>query len=274
MKNRILTMVCFLMGFALCSYPLVSSVVERRFQEKTVATYQKKVSKKDSQSVLEEARAYNSMLNQTKGAIIGNLEEHILSDESYLRQLNLSGDGVMGSVEIPKINVHLPIYHGTSDEVLAKGAGHLQESSLPVGGMNTRSVLTSHRGLPSSKLFTRLDELEQEDLFFINVCGEMLAYQVSEIKVIRPEDVEHLRILPEKDLVSLVTCTPYGINTHRLVVTGERVAYREKEYQNINEKPLSPREMLFTALPVLFLGTMVGIHLKNRKRCKIRNVRI
>ena len=172
---------------------------------------------------------------------IGNRE---LSDESYQELLNLSENGIMGTLQIPKINVNLPIYHGTDEEVLKNGIGHLQGSGLPVGGANTHCVLTGHRGLPNSKLFTRLDELENGDLFFIDVCGTKMAYQVKNLQIIKPEEVDCLNIEAEKDLVSLVTCTPYGINTHRLVVTGERISYQKGEEKKIKGKMMSVRELL------------------------------
>ena len=159
----------------------------------------------------------------------------------------------MGTLQIPKINVNLPIYHGTDEEVLKNGIGHLQGSSLPVGGENTHCVLTGHRGLPNSKLFTRLDELENGDLFFIDVCGTKMAYQVKNLQIIKPEEVDCLNIEAEKDLVSLVTCTPYGINTHRLVVTGERISYQKGEEKKIKGKMMSFRELLFAAMPVVFI---------------------
>ena len=159
----------------------------------------------------------------------------------------------MGSVEIPKIGVNLPVYHGTSEEVLSVGAGHVQESSLPIGGTSTRTIITGHRGLPNSKLFTRLDEMEKGDLFYLHTMGEILAYQVREIQVIKPEKVDVLKIKEGEDLATLITCTPYGINSHRLLVTGERIPYVEQEYEEIQEKMMSPRELVFLALPFLFL---------------------
>lgn len=273
MKNRMWTAVCFVTGMLLCSYPLISSLVERQIQEKMIATYEKEVNKvSDPGNIMEQAREYNRMLSQTRGAVIGEMNENLFSADNYKRQLNVGEKDIMGAVEIPAINVNLPIRHGTSEEVLANGAGHLQESSLPVGGENTRCILTSHRGLPGSKLFTRLDELEEGDLFFINVCGETLAYRIYEIEVIRPEDMEKLCVIPEKDIVSLITCTPYGINTHRLVVNGERVSYEKGIYNRIEPELFSARELIFTVMPFAFSGIMVGIHIKNRrKRCRRNN---
>ena len=203
----------------------------------------------------KNAKRYNELLWQANGAIVGDYSETALSDEMYQKMLNLRNDekGIMGTLRIPKISVSLPIYHGTSDEVLENGVGHLQGSSLPIGGENTRSVLTGHRGLPNSKLFTRLDELEEGDLFFLDVCGEKLAYRVNEIQVIKPEEADSLGIQAGKDLVSLVTCTPYGINTHRLVVTGERIEYQEGAENQIKGQMMSPRELLFAAMPLLFI---------------------
>lgn len=172
----------------------------------------------------------------------------------------------MGSIEIPSININLPIYHGTSDEVLSAGVGHLNGSSLPIGGVNIKSILTAHRGLPSSKLFTRLDELVEGDLFFIRVLNETLAYKVNDIQVIDPEDVAGLEIEEGKDLVSLITCTPYGLNTHRLVVTGERTEYEPAIYENIESKNMSIREYVFLAIPFVFLTIIVGRRIKSAKK--------
>ena len=231
-------------------------MIERQHQQDAVATYQGSIEAEDKsqiQDALARASEYNDMLFQTQGVSIGGLQDGILSKENYEGLLNLSGTGVMGSIEIPKINVDIPIYHGTSDEVLSNGVGHFQDSSLPVGGNNTRCILTGHRGLPNSKLFTRLDELEKDDLFFISTCGETLAYRIMEIEVMKPEEAEMLEILPEKDLCTLITCTPYGINTHRLVVTGERIPYEKVEYDSIEKELPSFREVFFLLLPFIFI---------------------
>ncbi len=257
MKKRIWwNRIIFIVGLLLVSYPLVSNIMERQHQKNAVATYQWSVESEDKsqiQEALAQASEYNDMLYQTQGAKIESLQDGILSEENYKNLLNLSGTGVMGSVEIPKINVDMPIYHGTSDEVLSNGVGHFQDSSLPVGGNNTRCILTGHRGLPNSKLFTRLDELEKDDLFFLSTCGETLAYRITEIQVMEPEEAERLEIIADKDLCTLITCTPYGINTHRLVVTGERVPYEKVEYNSIEKKLPSFREIFFTALPFIFI---------------------
>lgn len=256
-QRKIWDKIIFIIGLLLVSYPLVSSMIEGQHQKDAVATYQGSVETEDKsqiQKILMKATEYNDILFQTQGVIVGDLYEEILSDENYESLLNFSGTGIMGSIEIPKINVNIPVYHGTSEEVLSNGVGHFQDSSLPIGGNNTRCILTGHRGLPNSKLFTRLDELEKEDLFFISTCGEVLAYRITDIKIMEPEEAEMLEILPEKDLCTLITCTPYGINTQRLVVTGERVPYEKISYNNIQEKLPSFREIFFMVLPFTFMA--------------------
>lgn len=260
--------VIFLIGFVLCCLPIIWNVIEQRHQSDAVATYQNAVSKKEDtklQEIKENAMVYNDMLYQTGGAIVDNSDTEILSDESYKKQLDISGNGTMGTLDIPKINVELPIYHGTDDSVLSNGVGHLQGTSLPIGGANTHCVLTGHRGLPSSKLLIRLDEMKKGDLFFLRSSNEVLAYKVYKIQVVEPEDVSSLQIESGQDLVTLVTCTPYGINTHRLLVTGKRVEYKKAEYDSIKQEIPSVRELIFFFLPFLFAVIAIGLHLWNRR---------
>lgn len=254
-KKWILRIV-FAAGFLLLCYPLAGNIIQRQQQKYAVASCRSTLEKQDEsriREILDEAEEYNSMLFQSKGAVVDNMDTGILSDESYCRILNQS-DGIMGSIEIPKIDVDLPVYHGTDEEVLSAGAGHQQGTSLPVGGENTHCVLTGHRGIPGSSLFTRLDELKEGDLFFLQVMGETLAYRICGTDVVEPEDTGVLKIQAGRDLCSLVTCTPYGINTHRLVVTGERVPYEETVYESIAPGIPSFRELTFTALPFLLLA--------------------
>lgn len=261
----------FLLGFLLCIYPLVSSFFQRQYQQDAVSTYEKKIQETaDEERVLyrEMAQKYNELLFQSQGLIIGSQGRELLRHENYEQILNVNGDGVMASIEIPKIDVFLPIYHGIGEEVLAKAAGHVEGSSVPVGGKNTRAIISAHRGLPNAKLFTRLDELEIEDYFFIRVLDQVLAYQVIKIDVISPTEVERIQMEPEKDLVSLLTCTPYGLNTHRLVVTGERVEYENAEYDEIREEMMSPRELFFLWMPFIFLLYGIITMLKERHKKK------
>ena len=252
----------FWAGFLICMFPVISNIVERQRQADAVATYRQTMEKEDEKEIEEkwrQANEYNEMLFQAKGGIVEETEE-----KKYEELLNIHGTDIMGSLEIPKIQVELPIYHGTEDEVLSNGIGHLEGTSLPIGGENTHSVLTGHRGLPSSKLLVRLDEMKIGDLFFIHTYKEVMAYKVEEIMVVKPEDTAWMEIKGEKDLVSLVTCTPFGINSHRLIVTGHRVDYKEKEYIKIKPQLPSVREIIVTVFPILFVVSIVVIEIKNR----------
>lgn len=252
----------FWAGFLICIFPVISNIVERQRQADAVATYRQTMEKEDEKEIEEkwrQANEYNEMLFQAKGGIVEETEE-----KKYAELLNIHGTDIMGSLEIPKIQVELPIYHGTADEVLSNGIGHLEGTSLPIGGENTHSVLTGHRGLPSSKLLVRLDEMKIGDLFFIHTYKEVMAYKVEDIMVVKPEDTAWMEIKGEKDLVSLVTCTPFGINSHRLIVTGHRVDYKEKEYIKIKPQLPSVREIIVTVFPILFVVSIVVIEIKNR----------
>ena len=252
----------FWAGFLICIFPVISNIVEQQRQADAVATYRQTMENEDEKEIEEkwrQANEYNEMLFQAKGGIVEETEE-----KKYEELLNIHGTDIMGSLEIPKIQVELPIYHGTADEVLSNGIGHLEGTSLPIGGENTHSVLTGHRGLPSSKLLVRLDEMKIGDLFFIHTYKEVMAYKVEEIMVVKPEDTAWMEIKGEKDLVSLVTCTPFGINSHRLIVTGHRVDYKEKEYIKIKPQLPSVREIIVTVFPILFVVSVVVIEIKNR----------
>lgn len=270
MKSRTKKRIALILGMCLCAYPLIASIFERYEQQDAISTYQNEVEKNSDeiQNCLENAMRYNEMLYQSQKAIVAGLQEGILSEANYLQELNLTRTGMMGSIEIPKISVNLPIYHGTSDAVLSNAVGHVEGTSLPVGGNNTHSILTGHRGLPSSQLFTRLDEMEEGDLFYIKVCDEVLAYQVQKIQVIKPEEVECLEIQQDRDLVSLITCHPYGINTHRLVITGERTTYEKTEYLSIEQELPSVRELVFMVLPFIVLLVAFLNYIKERKEKK------
>lgn len=270
MSRKWLLRIIFLAGFLLLLYPLISNMVHQRQQSDAVASYDSAVSNRSEeeiQEILNQATEYNNMLFQSNGAIVDNMDTSILSDESYNSLLN-QANGIMGSIEIPKIDVDLPVYHGTEDNVLSVGVGHIQGTSLPVGGENTHCVLSGHRGLPGSSLFTRLDEMKEGDLFFLSVMGETLAYKVYDIQVVDPDNTEVLEITVGKDDVSLVTCTPYGLNTHRLVVTGERVPYEESDYNSIGSELPSLRELLFIAIPFVLLAVAGGLKFKDWRKKK------
>lgn len=217
----LIVMVC--VGLALFLYPAVSNWWNGRHMDDAAATYDQTVShssEDDLKAMRKAAVAYNKTL-LTQG------DRYHLSDaqmSEYTNLLNPSGNGVMGQVIIPKLGLELPIYHGTSNEVLAEGIGHIPGSSLPVGGASTHCVISGHRGLPTSELFTNIDQLVEGDTFELHVLGKTLTYQVDQIRIVLPDQVQDLAIEPGQDLCTLVTCTPYQINTHRLLVRGHRIA--------------------------------------------------
>ena len=225
----ICSVVLFLTALGLTLYPPISNYVNQKYASEIQTAYQELIQQTDD-SILQEAKqravAYNLAI--TPGTADAYSEEALLSAaEDYDSQLDIAENGIMGYVEIPKIQVNLPIYHGTDAEVLDRGVGHLLGSSLPVGGENTHTILSGHSGMASQKMFTDLEQLTQGDVFCLNVLNETLAYQVTEINTVLPYETDLLGIVPGEDLCTLVTCTPYGINTHRLLVRGSRIPYEE-----------------------------------------------
>ena len=209
-------------GFSLLLYPTVSDWWNSMHQSRAVASYTQKVSeldKTDYQNVWQAARDYNQTLTQKPNRFFMPDEERAVYDEL----LNVAGNGVMGTIEIKKLNVNLPVYHGTNEAVLQVAIGHVEGSSLPTGDVGTHCVLSGHRGLPSAKLFTELDKMQVGDTFLLRVLDEVFTYEVDQILTVLPEEVEALAIDPLQDYCTLVTCTPYGINTHRMLVRGHRV---------------------------------------------------
>lgn len=215
-------------GMLTIAYPTIADMLSDRQHARVVGSYTQSVSRLDQakrEQMFAEAREYNESLagDPVHDPFIPGSGYAL--PRNYTSVLNPEGDGVMGYLSIPKIDLRLPIYHGTDEETLAKGVGHMRQTALPIGGKGLRPVLTGHRGLPNAELFTRLDELDKGDTFTIDVLGKTLAYKVVEIKTVLPSQLEELRAIKGRDLVTLVTCTPYGINTHRLLVTGERTRY-------------------------------------------------
>lgn len=214
-------MLVFIAGLSLLLYPGVSNFWNSLHQSQAIADYSKDVANLTAEEyarVVKEARNYNATTIFE--------EVHIMTAEerlNYESQLNVGNNGVMGQIEIPTIGVSLPIYHGTDPSVLQIAVGHLDWTSLPVGGIGTHCVLSGHRGLPSAKLFTNLDKLSEGDVFVLRVLNEVLTYEVDQILIVKPEDISALLREPGKDYCTLVTCTPYGINTHRLLVRGHRI---------------------------------------------------
>ncbi len=235
MKGKILNIVLvlvFVAGLSLLLYPTVSNAYNNYLQSKTIASYSEHVNQLEKDTYEKEwkkAEEYNRSLLERENPFVLTQE----LEQMYWQTLDLSGRGIMAYIEIPSVDVTLPIAHGTSDETLQSYVGHLEWSSLPVGGKNTHCIISGHRGLPSSELFTNIDHLELGDKFYLHILGKTLEYQVCNIAVVEPQDQTLLTVEEGKDLVTLVTCTPYGINSHRLLVRGIRTG--EGSTENVGE---------------------------------------
>lgn len=260
-------------GLGIILYPLISNQLSKMNYQKVIDNYQNTVhQKKNSQNeqFINEARAYNHALTSTNIVDVFQNPKSESSNE-YLSILNINNNGMMGYISIPKIDVRIPIYHGTSSDILQKGVGHLEGSSFPVGGENTHAILSAHRGLPSSRLFTDLDQLEEGDVFYIYILDQVFAYQVNQVLVTEPSETDALRIVDGKDYVTLVTCTPYAINTHRLLVRGERIEYNsDTEAQVAVDKSLSTADIilyvsLFVAIVFIIIAIVALIRYKKKK---------
>ena len=224
-KSTIILILVFFVGLSVMLYPTLSDYVNQLHQSRAVATYAEDVDKltdADYSAYFEAADAFNAQIAADPDALF-----HADRFTSYNATLDVTGTGIMGYITIEKIGVELPIYHGTSDGVLQIAAGHLEGTSLPVGGESTHAVISAHRGLPSAKLFTNLDQLEVGDTFTITILDRVLTYEVDQISIVLPTETDNLKVVDGKDYVTLMTCTPYGINTHRLLVRGHRVTAPE-----------------------------------------------
>lgn len=236
MKRKIIliltAVISLVLALGIALYPMISAIYNEQHQSKIHTDFLQQVEDTDDsklQEALQHARAYNAALN---GILADeNFSETALmgASEDYDAQLNVTGRGIMGYVSVPKINVTLPIYHGTDSGTLERGIGHLLGTSLPVGGDSTHSVLTAHSGMASQRMFSDLPQLKEGDVFYLEVLNDILAYQVDQIKTVLPHDTTYLGIEADQDLCTLVTCTPFGVNTHRLLVRGHRIPYEEAE---------------------------------------------
>ena len=238
----ILPILVILAGLLVLLYPTISNYLVEKNASRAVASYDAStvdLDQEDREQMLADAHAYNDALAASSGAGApaseGGEPAQVGETLSYEDLLNLNGNGMMGYLIIPKMNVELPIYHGVEEKVLQVGVGHLSETSLPVGGESTHVALSGHRGLPSAKLFTDLDQMEVGDQFYIKVLGETLAYEVHEVETVLPTETESLAIQPGEDLVTLITCTPYGINSHRLLVHAHRIPYEPQMEEAIEQ---------------------------------------
>lgn len=266
MVKKVIISVFILFGVALMLYPWVSDYLFQRQAQSKVAVLkdkEKSLSEQERDEMLSLAEEYNENLRQSQVQLTDpfvETEQNQVEGLDYDSLLNLDGTGLMGNVEVPSIGVNLPIFHGTSPSTLEKGIGHLQGSSLPIGGESTHSVLTGHTGLNNAKLFTDLTEVKKGDVFLLHVLGRDLAYKVYDISVVKPDETEKLMIVPEKDLVTLVTCTPYGLNTHRLFVTGERTDYTSaKDRADHQDNRVKDSQWMRSYRIAAAIGTLISV---------------
>lgn len=271
-KNRstVILLLVFFIGLSVLLYPTVSNYYNSFHQSRVIESYTEQVealSEEEYTAMLDAAQKYNENLALREQ----HFEDGEPKDEEYKSLLDVNGDGMMGYIVIDRINVRLPIYHGTADDILGGAAGHLEGSSLPIGGEGTHAVITGHRGLPSSRLFTDLDQLEEGDTFTLYILGETLTYEVDQIRIVEPEETDDLKIEKDKDYCTLVTCTPYGINTHRMLVRGTRIptpaGAAELAGNAVQIDPFLVASVL-TAVILLILLAVVLIRSRHGKRKK------
>lgn len=275
----ILPLLVILAGLLVLLYPTISNFLIEQNASRAIASYDAAtvdLGQEEREQMLADARAYNEALAASSGAnpqaSEGGEPAQVGETLAYEDLLNLNGDGMMGYITIPRLKETLPIYHGTSEPVLQVGVGHLSDSSLPVGGPGTHAALSGHRGLPSAKLFTDLNKMKVGDLFYIRVLKEVLAYQVTSIETVLPNETESLAIQPGKDLVTLITCTPYGINSHRLLVHAERTDYVPTEDELKVDNPIFniPLPYLLLIIAVFALALVFAIMTIVRRRQTVR----
>ena len=269
MKNRlpsILVGLLFLVGLGIMIYPTVSNQWNTYRQNKLISNYEKIVddmSDEDFSQEWQNAQAFNETIsgNNVFADVFGEKSKDSENSE-YNRVLNMNNDGIMGYISIPEINIKLAIYHGTSDNVLQTGVGHINGSKLPIGGESTHCVLAAHRGLPSAELFTDIDQLQTGDKFYLHILDKVLAYEVDQIKTVLPSQTDDIEIVDDEDYVTLVTCTPYSVNTHRLLVRGKRTDYKEaikKTPNEVNNGIHIPYEVKLAFLSFIIIGIIIFI---------------
>lgn len=265
---------------SLLLYPFIANEWNNYRQKRLISNYEEVVTEKEAAGEIayeaewEKARVYNDSLLPSVLPDSFAVAEASDEDEEYMSALNLAGDGIMGSVEIPKIDITLPIFHTTEEDVLEQAAGHLEGSSLPVGGESTHAVISAHRGLPSAALFTDLDKLVEGDHFLLHILDDTLCYEVDRITVVEPEETDTLAVVEGEDLVTLLTCTPYGVNSHRLLVRGHRVPYVPEEVEDESTSGISLHTsyLLWVVVGVAVTGVVVAV-LYHREK-KLRNAAV
>ena len=275
---KLLRKIGYLIAFSLILYPVVSNYINQQHSSTIATDYDQKVShlsEKEEAKMIKKAREYNKSLIGISSFLDPFSQEDVnqTEDDVYNNLLKIDDTGMMGYIDIPKINILLPIYHGTSEEVLQSGIGHLKNTSLPVGGKSSHAVLSGHRGLAHAKMFTDLNRMEIGDVFYIKVLHHTFAYEVDQILTVEPQDTKALAIEKGKDYVTLVTCTPYAINTHRLLVRGKRIPYKEaKKKEEANAKKNIPIYIILLIggiIAILFIYAAIRIkEVRRRKRRK------
>lgn len=287
MKRKIVNCIIgliFLAGLFILLYPTLSNYINEKNSSRAIAAYNKSYEElppEDYSKEFEMAAEYNTYLEQFRDLSTAASVELKREDSPYESLLNVGNDGMMAVVRIPSIQVTLPIYHGTEEGTLQTAVGHYEGSSLPIGGDSTHAILTGHRGLPSARLFTDLDRLEKGDVFYIKVLGEILEYQVDQIQTVLPSELDSLSITPGEDYVTLVTCTPYGINSHRLLVRGTRIEYDGNYEETVPMKPapensdlppeergtgLSERQWILIAAVAFAAAILLGLLIPGKKK--------
>lgn len=270
----IIRIIGLLVALSVLLYPTISNYLYEKNSSRAVGYYDESIEKlteEEHQAMLDKARRYNASLVGNTGVSGDTFHTKEETSAEYEKLLVVDGTGMMGYIIIPKIDIELPIYHTTKEAVLQRGVGHFPSSSLPVGGETSHAVLTGHRGLPSKKLFTDLDKMEEGDIFYIRVAEETLAYQVNQILTVLPEETDALQIENGKDYVTLVTCTPYAVNTHRLLIRGTRIPYEEAEAvapPEIDRRIKLPFEVqvLLIGLGVLLVTIIIWIIIRKVRR--------
>ncbi len=256
--STIFLIIMLLVGLSVMAYPTFSDWWNKNKATHVISDYQKAVSQlntEDYQKYFQEAYDYNKKLAELSDPFTDYPEI-----EGYDDILDITGTGILGHISIPAIRVELPVYHGTSEGVLNIAVGHFEGSSLPVGGSSTHSVLSGHRGLPSAKLFTDLDKIVVGDYFTINVLNEVLTYEVEEINIVNPNELDKLMIVPGGDKVTLVTCTPYGVNTHRLLIRSKRIAtFAEKTAAKVSSDAVQVDSLI--SVPIISIPLFLGLFL-------------
>lgn len=265
-KTVYIAVIFIIIGFLIFLYPTIANFLTNLNQVEVIRQYNKKVQSLEEKTLKEE---YQKAINYNLGLI--NNENKETDENEYLSILNVNSDGIIGEIEIPKINMKIPIYHGTSSEVIEKGAGHISKSAFPIEGESVHSVLTSHTGLSKAKLFTELDKMKLNDIFYITVLDKRFCYKVCDIKTVLPDEIDVLKIVENENLCTLVTCTPYGVNTHRLLVTGKFTTYQEPQKETVVEKEAKD-DRNFILIQLIFVITLLIViftiikHKKTKKR--------